>query len=236
MTDLGKLVSWTWKRRFIPAEVARERPDCITLVQRLGIISAMKDWRRSVKHDTVLITGDGHCLAEDVKAFKVWNIPHDIYCVNRSLLFFEEPVQHWAAIDTEESMWFAEYTNQVVEAKGGVCRHTIGTIPFGFDVFWGIPKDVNPERDATIWAGNTGYFAVLTALHMGYKRIILAGMPLDRTPHWYEPEDAIGPNWIGATYTQWMDFKMKVPNADRVRSMSGYSAFILGKATAKCLI
>jgi hypothetical protein len=33
------------------------------------------------------------------------------------------------------------------------------------------------------------------------------------------------------TFAQWMDFKMFVPEADRVRSMSKYSAFILGTAT-----
>jgi hypothetical protein len=54
---------------------------------------------------------------------------------------------------------------------------------------------------------------------------------LDRQPHWYEPGDTRGPNWVGACYTQWMDFKMQMPDmAEKVRSMSGYSAFILGKA------
>jgi hypothetical protein len=56
-------------------------------------------------------------------------------------------------------------------------------------------------------------------------------MPLDTGPHFYEPEGTQGPLWTGLTFMQWMDFKTKVPEADRVRSMQGYSAFILGTAT-----
>jgi hypothetical protein len=54
---------------------------------------------------------------------------------------------------------------------------------------------------------------------------------------WYEDEMEDGPNWNGWCYTQWMDFKIKVPEAAGVKSMGDYSAFILGKATkdwAKC--
>ena len=57
-------------------------------------------------------------------------------------------------------------------------------------------------------------------------------MPLDSLPHWYEdPAVHAGPNWAGHVYRQWMDFAQKVPGAENVRSMSGYSAFILGEAT-----
>jgi len=66
---------------------------------------------------------------------------------------------------------------------------------------------------------------------MGYKRVVIGGMPLDSLPHWYERADVAGPNWAGHVYRQWIDFKQKVPGAENVRSMSGYSAFILGEAT-----
>jgi hypothetical protein len=82
-----------------------------------------------------------------------------------------------------------------------------------------------------VWAGNSGYFAILTALHMGYEKIIIGGMGLKAEPHWYEHKDAEGPRWAGIVYTQWMDFKTLVPEAEKCRSMSGYSAFILGQAS-----
>lgn len=220
--------SWTWNKKFIPPSEARKNRS-ISQVMGLRCINASKPGDLCTK-DTVLITGDGSCLAEDVGAFKAWGVPHDIYCVNRSLLFFQEPINHWAAVDAEESMWFAQYVNREVKPQGHmIYRHTIGVCPGAYNVFWEVAGDQS-EYQARLWAGNSGYFAVLTALEMGYERIILAGMPLDRKPHWYEPENETGPNWIGATYTQWIDFKLKHPLSDRVRSMGGYSAFILGQA------
>ena len=88
------------------------------------------------------------------------------------------------------------------------------------------------EIQRRIWIGNSGYFAVLTALHMGYEKIILLGMPLNHEPHWYERGDQPPPTWAGKAYTQWMDLVIKRPEAaKKVRSMDGYSAFILGQAT-----
>ncbi len=72
---------------------------------------------------------------------------------------------------------------------------------------------------------------MLTAIKMGYEKVIMAGMPLNFDPHWYDPPETEGPQWGGFTYAQWMDFKMKHPQADKVRSMGSYSAFILGTAT-----
>lgn len=188
------------------------------------------DWRRGCHHETVLVTGDGGCLPDDVQRFEAFGIPHDLFCVNRSLLYFQRPVQHWAAVDAEESAWYSQYVPAATESRGHIIRHTIGTCPVGYDVFWGIVDDLENENQKSIWAGNSGYFAVLASLHMGYRRVVLGGMPLDRSAHWYEPEDDVGPNWVGACYTQWMDFKMQHPEAHRVRSLSGYSAFILGTA------
>jgi len=68
-------------------------------------------------------------------------------------------------------------------------------------------------------------------LPVGSQIFMSRGMPLDVKPHFYETEDQPGPLWTGMTYMQWMDFKLNIPDAEKVRSLSGYSAFILGKAT-----
>jgi len=121
-------------------------------------------------------------------------------------------------------------TGKVIPKKD-ILRHTIGYIPLGFDVWWERNYAFTNDNQRRLFIGNTGYFATLTALFMGYEKIILAGMPLNCDPHFYDPEGATGPSWYPHTYMQWMDFKTKNPNADRVRSMSGYSAFIVGQAT-----
>jgi hypothetical protein len=185
-----------------------------------------------IKNPVVLITGDGNTLAADVKEFEAWGIEHDLFCVNRSLLYFERPVNHWAAIDAQESIWFAEHYNKRYSGNGNrLLRHTIGICPVGYDMFWEVAQPFDNSNQRWIWIGNSGYFAVLAALQMGYQKVVLAGAPLNRENHWYEPKATDGPSWVGDCYTQWMDFKMQKQEAARVKSLSGYSAFILGQAT-----
>jgi hypothetical protein len=106
----------------------------------------------------------------------------------------------------------------------------------GFDVFWRAENFEDMQGYAkNIWTGNSSYLAILSALYMGYKKVVLAGVPLDTGPHWYEPKGTEGPNWVGKVYRQWMDFKIEQNGADKVRSLSGYSKFILGEANKKWL-
>ena len=179
----------------------------------------------------MFITGDGKTLPDEVKEFESWGIPHDLYCVNRSLLYFQRQVDHWAAIDIEESAWFSEYVNNDVCPERTIHRHTIGECTIGYDIYWERDFPFEHDYQKRIWIGNTGYFATLTAVEIGYEKIILAGMPLDNKSHFYDQEELPGPTWTPICFTQWMDFKMKRPEADRVRSMGGYSAFMLGTAT-----
>ena len=228
---MKSLYKWSWQKNYVPPEVQKKRNHLVNITSvRLNNPEREGDVSRFREHDTVLITGDGRSLPSDVKEFESWNIPHDLYCVNRSMLFFQRQVTHWAAVDIEEAVWFTQNVSRAVQYKRDIVRHTIGESTYAFDVYWQMDFDFENEFQRRVLTGNSGYFAVLTAIQMGYKRIIIAGMPLNMEPHWYEDEMEEGLNWNGWCYTQWMDFKEKVPEADRVKSMSGYSAFILGKA------
>lgn len=222
---------WTWSK-FITPQTLSKKAGVIVKVEDIRLRNPPIDFNKYCTHPLVFITGDGDTLADDVKEFESWGIPHDLYCVNRSLIFFERQVDHWAAVDTEEGMWFSQNVNDKVERGRRILRHTIGDFPEAYDCFWEMVYEFDNDYQRRIFVGNTGYFAVLSALNMGYKKIVLAGMPLNHGGHFYEekkPENVV--NWTGLTYTQWMDFKMKRPDAESVRSMSGYSGFILGKAT-----
>jgi hypothetical protein len=78
-----------------------------------------------------------------------------------------------------------------------------------------------------MWHGSSALFSVLIGLEMGYTRIYLAGCPLDSKGHWYFPDEDYGPRWTMETYQAWLDF-MDTPEAQRVRSLSGYTAKMLG--------
>ena len=236
-----KIFEWEWQKKYIPPAVSRQKNATVKIFSvALADPGKFPDVNAMRNHDTVLITGDGSCLARDVAEFNSWGIPHDIYAVNRSLVFHEKQVQHWAAVDVEEATWFTEYVNEKVESDHRIIRHSIGgENRFGnaqvgtglYDCYWEMNYDWENEYQRRVFVGNTGYFAVLSAFKMGYKKIILGGMPLDVKPHFYETDEEPGPLWTGMTYMQWMDFKINRPESELVRSLSGYSSFILGQAT-----
>lgn len=239
------IFGWEWQKLYIPPAVAKQKN---AVVKILGVSlndpKKFPDFGKMRRHPTVFITGDGNCLAQDVIEFNSWEIPHDIYAVNRSMIFHEKQVQHWAAVDVEEATWFTEYVNRKVEPDRLIIRHSIGgETQMGkfagvglYDCYWNMDYEWENEYQRRVFVGNTGYFAVLTAIKMGYEKIVIGGMPLDVKPHYYEQDEQEGPNWTGMTYMQWMDFKMKVPESDRVRSMGGYSGFILGNATKEWVL
>ena len=225
------LAKWGWSKKNIPQSARRSK-------HNLAKIMAVK-WRnvkfdpdKSRHSDTVLITGDGNTLPNEVAEFEGWGVNHDLFCVNRSALFFERPINHWASIDAEESSWLSKYfKREHVSGNGRMLRHTIGVCRYGYDIFWEPLALIENDYQARLWVGNSGYFGLLVSVALGYKKIVLAGMPLNKDRHWYDAEEEPGPSWVPETYTTWMDYKMAMPDADKVRSMGGYSAFILGQAT-----
>ena len=229
---LQVFTAWKYKKRGISPEQRMERRN-LALIMKLKPVRDV-DFTSCLNSDTVLLTGDGHTLPNDVRAFEAFGVKHDVYCVNRSALYFQRPINHWGAVDAEESMWFSEHCNGAIKPPGHtIVRHTFGDLGIAYDVGWEVDEfEYETELQKHIWLGNTGYFGILTSIAMGYDKIVLAGMPMDGLGHWYEhPEDTPAPQWLGKCYQQWMDFKTKVADSVKVRSMGGYSAFILGEAT-----
>ncbi len=226
------LTSWKWGKKIIPEKERLEKRN-VARVTELMVLDGSADYTKYCKEKTVLVTGDGLTLINDVKEFESWNIPHDIYCCNRSVNFFQRPINHWGAVDAEESAWLSEYYK---EDNGRFLRHVIGHCRIGYDVFWAVQNPIDTEFGRRLWIGNSGYFGMLCCIHMGYEKIILAGMPLDRNRHWYAAEGDEGPTWVPDTYTIWMDYKIEIPDANKVRSLSGYSKFIMGGATKEWTI
>jgi hypothetical protein len=226
-----QIPAWSWRKLYAPPKVLRKRSHLVT-INRVTLTDPERegDVSRHRTHPLVLITGDGKNMPAEVKEFESWKVAHDLYCVNRSMLYFQRQIDHWAAIDIEESVWFAENVNPKIEDTKKIIRHTIGDQSIAYDVYWKMDIEETNTFQRRVLVGNTGFFAILTAIEMGYEKIVVAGMPLDMEPCWYEPDSDEGPNWMGWMYVQWMDFKTNVPAAQRVRSMSGYSEFILGKA------
>ena len=229
-----RLVEWSWLNIGTGKENFEKKDSIIKVNDLVMLNDPPFDCNPWIKNKTVLITGDGGCLPQDVKEFESWDITHDLFCVNRSMLFFQRQVNHWAAVDYEEGMWFGKHIHKDLEPDHKILRHTIGVFPRAFDVYWQQDVEFQNEIQKRVWIGNSGLFAIFVALKIGYEKIVIAGMPLDNNPHWYDPDSDVGPQWHGLAFANWIDFKRMRPNdADKVRSMNGYTEFILGQATKK---
>jgi hypothetical protein len=177
-------------------------------------------------NDVLLITGDGKTLPDDVHLFYSFNVPHDVMCIGRSIKVVNSDILHYADIDADEGKWVAEnlHKNNPTKINGNLIKHTIGEVDW-FDVGWDLEKDQINGND-TSWYGSTALFAMLIGLEMGYKRIVLAGCPLDSKGHWYFPEQRFGPKWEAETYQVWFEFA-ETEMKENVRSMSGYTKTLL---------
>jgi hypothetical protein len=184
-------------------------------------------------HSVLLITGDGRTLHEEMEKFFSWEIYHDAGCIGRSVKEYPFSVNHWFNADGPGSEWWAK--NLPERAKGALC-HTMGNID-GFDIDWDMEQpdyhyaEITGEHTVRNH-GSSALFAALAAIAMGYKKIVLAGCPLDTEGHWYWPQkrETLGPIWLGLDYMAWLDFAQEL-DSYKVRSMSGYTAKIIGKAS-----
>lgn len=92
----------------------------------------------------------------------------------------------------------------------------------------------NPGRQGVrVWdnlvGGNSAVNAVCVALELGYERVIVCGVPLDETGHYFDPP------WINTSYNNEAEFdewRRRVAYfAGRVTSMSGKTREILSGNT-----
>ena len=95
----------------------------------------------------------------------------------------------------------------------------------GVDIAWG----------AVGQGGTSGFFGVKLAYIMGYSKIVVCGIGMDDTGHYYDPEDH---NWNGsglyaeADRAAWIEHRRKYPLfRDSVRVMSGTLKDLFGEPT-----
>lgn len=186
----------------------------------------------SRKKDILLITGDGKSLLKDLERFFFYNHhKHDVMGIGRSLQAYPGIVQHYVDVDSDAGKWVAETLECIYPDKinGALIKHTLGgsdDAPW-FDNTWDLADDPFPHAKDMMWHGSSGLFALLVGLEMGYKRIVLAGCPMDSKGHWYFPGIEYGPVWTFESYQAWFEFTLD-PRKRRVRSCSGYTEILLG--------
>ena len=102
-------------------------------------------------------------------------------------------------------------------------RRTRG-YPGGY-VRWSHAEKPHIDRMTTDWRGSSGLFAVKVALEEGYDKIVLAGIPMTAgDAHFFD--DA---SWTASRGYLPAWNKRRLEMSGRVRSMSGWTALLLGE-------
>jgi hypothetical protein len=170
------------------------------------------------KHDVVLIVGSAPCVFEDIEKFNELGVEHDTICINASLEAWGKECEHWCALDIGPMFGYAKliktrYPN-IVRHAPDINREKYA--PF-YDVFW---------QEIGIDGGTSGKFAVDIAIELGYKKIIIVGIPLSEDgKHFNDQADSV---WQTGVWAAWANFASSA-NAEKVKAYSGFTKKLFGE-------
>jgi hypothetical protein len=176
----------------------------------------------------IIIVGSGAGVWEELAEAQNMMPVHHIMAVNFAMFGLEtlnrnsidrtqgQPyVNHWASLTPE---YFAFKPRHAV----GVTTHCSKP---------GIHIDY-VHSDLKSQGGSGGEWAIHVALKIGYKKIIVCGIPIDHRARFYDAPGSIQYYGSGAARYAWIQNKNS-GLFENVRSMSGWTAELLGKPTVE---
>lgn len=178
--------------------------------------------------DILLITGDGTHLLDDIEAFLEFGMSFDTMCINYSATLIPWPIQHFVAGDSHQP----DMQKVAKTLTNGVIKHCWNPNSLGFDVRW-----IRNGRGG--WTGTTANLAMKIGIILDYGRIVLAGVPMDKSGNWYKsfiPDNDIKQDKDHRHHLwKWTEIATR-PLARFIRSMSGNTADLFGKPTKEWLL
>lgn len=163
----------------------------------------------------LLILGGARCVWDDYAQVRPWK--GEILAVNDIGATLHEPIAHWVSLHPEYFPGWRTYRERHGYPRGWTCHAP--KMRDGVDVAW--PLEMR--------GGSSGLFAVHIALLMGYDEIVLAGVPMDGSGHYFDPP------WVNQSdfgRPEEMSWEQAMSHfAGRVRSLSGRTRDWLERAT-----
>ncbi len=163
-----------------------------------------------------VVMATGRCVWDDLAyKFSPEENHADVIAVNNMILHWKPRVRHGVSMHPEEpGLWRAlrpYYQGEESHVHThGYRKHGKPGIP-ECDYIWDIPAGKG---------GTSSLLAVFVGLALGYKKIVLCGVPLDNTGHFYDPP-AKEDRTFGSDFIEMEWLKAKEVFGDRVRSVSG---------------
>lgn len=170
-----------------------------------------------------VVLGTAECWHEDFAKFRERHSgPFDVFAVNAAVWLYDDPINYAVTLHPEEMPAHLE--------------RRVGNIP---QLWTSLSKQSKVDDSWSVvghWGpGSSGLFAVTVALHLGYTRVLLCGVPMDPRPH----AEGASPKWEGGP---WKDHEIHregwTHHQDKlgcVRSMSGWTQALLGGPDAEFL-
>ncbi len=174
----------------------------------------------------LLIAGPARCLFDDLAGLRaLGDGPDETMAIKYACLGIPWAIEHIASLHGDLLPHFKALTQHLAGRPNPVTTHS--ALPSDpADAVW----DLEQQR------GTSSLFALQVAIAMGYRRILLAGVPLDSSGKFHSPPGALRdlerygdlPRedvqiWRAAA-GRW---------SDRVRSLSGRTAEWFGRPTAE---
>lgn len=124
---------------------------------------------------TLLVVGNAKCIESDLRL--VAKAQMDILCVNDIGMHFPQPIHHWYSNHGDQlDIWLQarKFRRHGFEEK--VQTHSC----------FGIPNNAHSHLWPWPGHGSSGLNAIYTGLGLGYDNLIVVGMPLDDTGHYFD--------------------------------------------------
>lgn len=164
----------------------------------------------------LLILGGGATVWEDYARVRPW--PGEIMCINDVGQYLHDPVRHWVTLHPEFFPGWRYFREKHLYAAGYSLTCHAQKMCAGVNTVWTIDNI----------GGSSGLFGTFIGLMLGYERIVLAGIPMDNTRHFFDPP------WYGhdlgdrANEIVWREMSQKIFDG-RVKSLSGRTRDWLGE-------
>lgn len=162
----------------------------------------------------LLICGAARCLWDDLAALGPWD--GHIMAVNRAGIDLPREPEHWAIGDSRWAQFLVPLRGCAFDVENGYARPR--------PTYRGRVHSTRRDLYVTdVWdesaSGTSSFFAVKIARKLPYSEIVLAGVPMDESGHYYDPPDKS--NVYHGMFDHWS-------RIEGVTSLSGRTRALLG--------
>jgi len=172
----------------------------------------------------LLVIGSAACVWRDLDRYERRHGVQDRMGINDIMPFYPGWLKYGATLHTENLPWW--YYGQAVRMKKANIAHP--------------PMQVHSTQPspevAHVWpihrdGGTSGIFGAIVGFLMGYDRVILAGIPCDDQPRFYEPTWEYHRQFgTKSVLDEWYRLVEGVPwTRERIKSLSGRTRDIFGE-------